>query len=205
MPSLPSAPYTYPVAAAAVLLFAAYLLGTFPTARLIAGQAIEGGSGNPGASNAFRVAGARAGVIVFAGDLAKGAVAAAVGLAAHGRPLAFACGAAAVVGHCFPLTRPTKGGKGVATAAGMALVLFPVATATAAATWATIAKLTHKASLASIIAIVVIPTGAAIQRRPAWELAALLAVALLVVARHGPNLRRLARGEEQSLTTRRPG
>ena len=204
MPSLPPAPYTFPVDAVVALLFGAYLLGTFPTARLVAGRAIEGGSGNPGASNAFRVAGARAGALVFAGDLAKGAAATAYPLATHGRPLAFACGAAAVVGHCFPLTRPTKGGKGVATAAGMALVLFPVATAVAAATWAATAKLTHKASVASVVAIAVIPAGAAIQHRPAWELAALAGVALLVVARHAPNLRRLARGEEQSLTTRRP-
>ena len=190
--------------APAALIVLAYLVGTFPTARLIAGNAIEGGSGNPGASNAFRVAGARAGALVFGGDVAKGALATAAGLAASGRPLAFACGAAAVVGHCFPVTRPTKGGKGVATAAGMALVLFPVATAAAAVAWAVIAKLTKKASIASVAAIVMIPAGAAVQGRPAWELASLIAVALLVVARHAPNLRRLARGEEQSLSTRRP-
>jgi len=192
--------------APAALIVLAYLVGTFPTARLIAGNAIEGGSGNPGASNAFRVAGARAGALVFGGDVAKGALATAAGLAASGsgRPLAFACGAAAVVGHCFPVTRPTKGGKGVATAAGMALVLFPVATAAAAVAWAVIAKLTRKASIASVAAIVMIPAGAAVQGRPAWELASLIAVALLVVARHAPNLRRLARGEEQSLSTRRP-
>ncbi|MBV8690396.1 MAG: glycerol-3-phosphate acyltransferase [Actinobacteria bacterium] len=190
---------------AAVLLVLSYLLGTFPTARLVAGRAIEGGSGNPGASNAFRVAGARAGIAVFAGDLAKGVLATAIGHAAQGRPLAFACGAAAVVGHCFPVTRRFKGGKGVATAAGMALVLFPVPALVAAAAWGAIAKATHKASVASVIAILVIPAGAAIERRPAWELAALAAVALLVVARHAPNLKRLARGEEQSLMTRRPG
>ena len=191
--------------AAVLLVLVAYLLGTFPTARLVAGRAIEGGSGNPGASNAFRVAGARAGIAVFAGDLAKGALATALGHAAQGRPLAFACGAAAVVGHCFPVTRKFKGGKGVATAAGMALVLFPVPALIAAAAWAAIAKLTGKASVASVVAILVIPAGAAVQHRPAWELAALAATALLVVARHAPNLRRLARGEEQSLTTRRPG
>ncbi|MBV9664744.1 MAG: glycerol-3-phosphate acyltransferase [Actinobacteria bacterium] len=190
---------------AAVLLVLSYLLGTFPTARLVAGRAIEGGSGNPGASNAFRVAGARAGIAVFAGDLAKGVLATAIGHAAQGRPLAFACGAAAVVGHCFPVTRRFKGGKGVATAAGTALVLFPVPALVAAAAWGAIAKATHKASVASVIAILVIPAGAAIERRPAWELAALAAVALLVVARHAPNLKRLARGEEQSLMTRRPG
>lgn len=190
--------------APAALLLLAYVLGTFPTARLVAGRAIDRGSGNPGASNAFRVAGVRAGALVFAGDVAKGALATAAGLAVHGRPLAFACGAAAVVGHCFPITHPAKGGKGVATAAGMGLVLFPVAALTAAAAWAVIARLTRKASVASVAAIVVVPAGAAIQGRPAWELAVLAAVALLVVARHAPNLRRLARGEEQSLTTRRP-
>src|SRR4051812_39921960 len=104
VPSLPPAPYTWPVAPAALLVLA-YLLGTFPTARLVAGRAIEGGSGNPGASNAFRVAGARAGALVFAGDVAKGAAAAGTGLALHGRPLAFACGGAAVIVHCFPVTR----------------------------------------------------------------------------------------------------
>jgi glycerol-3-phosphate acyltransferase PlsY len=190
------------VATAALIvpvIVGAYAVGTFPTARLVAGQAIDQGSGNPGASNAFRVAGARAGALVFAGDLAKGVAATAAGHAVGGRPLAFACGAAAVVGHCFPVTRKLKGGKGVATAAGMALVLFPVPALVAAAAWAAIAKLTGKASLASVIAMVTIPAGAAIQHRPGWEPAALTAVAVLVVARHGPNLRRLARGEERSL------
>jgi glycerol-3-phosphate acyltransferase PlsY len=185
--------------APAALLVLAYLLGTFPTARLVAGRAIEGGSGNPGASNAFRVAGARAGIAVFTGDLLKGAAATAAGYAVGGRHLAFACGAAAVVGHCFPVTRKLKGGKGVATAAGMALVLFPVPALVAGAAWAVIAKVTGKASVASVVAVLAIPAGAAVERRPAWELAALGAVAVLVVLRHAPNLRRLARGEERSL------
>jgi glycerol-3-phosphate acyltransferase PlsY len=185
--------------APAALILLAYLVGTFPTAQLIAGTAIRQGSGNPGASNAFRVAGARAGIAVFAGDLAKGVAATAVGHAAGGRPLAFACGAAAVIGHCFPVTRGLKGGKGVATAAGMALVLGPVPATVAAAAWAAIARTTGKASLASVVAILVPVAGAVVERRPAWELAALAGVALLVVARHAPNLRRLARGEERSL------
>jgi glycerol-3-phosphate acyltransferase PlsY len=193
-----TAALTVSVASVAGIVLA-YFVGTFPTARLIAGNAIEQGSGNPGASNAFRVAGARAGIAVFAGDLAKGILATAAGHAAGGRHLAFACGAAAVVGHCFPVTRRFKGGKGVATAAGMALVLFPAPALVAAAAWGAIAKVTGKASIASVVAIVLIPAGAAVEHRPGWELAALAAVAALVVARHAPNLRRLARGEERSL------
>ena len=90
------------------------------------------GSGNPGATNVLRVAGRRAGAIALVGDLLKGAVPAAVGWAVGGHGLGVACGVAAVVGHVLPATRRFRGGKGVATAAGMAVVLFPAAAAVAA-------------------------------------------------------------------------
>jgi glycerol-3-phosphate acyltransferase PlsY len=95
-----------------------YLLGTIPTAELVGRRAghdptLEG-SGNPGASNVFRTVGARAGALVFAGDVVKGMVATGIGLAAGDRMLALVCGAAAVVGHIAPVTRRFRGGKGVA-------------------------------------------------------------------------------------------
>ena len=183
----------------ALLLFAAYLLGTFPTAHLVVGRAIEGGSGNPGASNAYRTAGRRKGGLVLLGDGAKGAVAAWIGLAAAGRPLAFACGAAAVLGHIFPITRPRSGGKGVATAAGMAAVLFPVLAAGNAVVWLVAARLTGKASVASLAAAAVLPVAVAVTGRPAWELAMTLAIGAVVVLRHTSNLKALVRGEERSL------
>jgi glycerol-3-phosphate acyltransferase PlsY len=183
----------------ALLVFASYLLGTFPTARVVVGRAIESGSGNPGAANAYRTGGRRAGVLVLLGDAAKGAIAAGLGYGTGGRPLAFACGAAAVLGHVLPLMRPRHGGKGVATAAGMTTVLFPLLAPVAALTWIVVARLTRKASVASLAAITVVPAGAAITGRPAWEVLALLAVALVVFARHTPNLKALARGEERSL------
>jgi glycerol-3-phosphate acyltransferase PlsY len=183
----------------ALLLIASYLLGTFPTARLVVGRAIEGGSGNPGASNAYRTAGRRKGVLVLLGDAAKGAVAAGLGYAAGGRPLAFACGAAAVGGHVAPFTRPRQGGKGVATAAGMAAVLFPALAAVNAAVWLMTAKVTGKASMASLVAVIVLPLGVAAIGRPAWELAVTLAIGAVVVLRHTSNLKALARGEERSL------
>src|SRR4051812_14518120 len=108
--------------AAAVVVVGAYLLGCFPTAGIVGRRAgfdaDSAGSGNPGASNSFRLGGVRAGVLVLVGDGAKGTVAAAAGLLVGGRALALAAGAAAVIGHVAPVTRRFRGGKGVATAAG---------------------------------------------------------------------------------------
>jgi len=186
-----------------VCLVGAYLLGSFPTAGLVGSRrghdpAAEG-SGNPGASNVYRLMGRRAAALVFAGDLIKGVAAAAVGAAAGGRAGLFACGAAAVVGHCFPVGRWRRGGKGVATAAGIALVALPLAAAIAGGAWLAIAAITRKASLASLVAIVLVPAAAAIIGRPGREVVAAAAIAVLVVARHRGNLARLLRGQERSL------
>ena len=112
-----------------LLVVPAYLLGTFPTAILVGRREgrdpTQEGSGNPGASNTFRTMGRRAGAIVLAGDVAKGALAAAAGLATGHRAVGVACGLAAVLGHVYPVTRGFRGGKGVATGAGMAIVLLP--------------------------------------------------------------------------------
>jgi glycerol-3-phosphate acyltransferase PlsY len=187
-----------------LLVLASYLLGTFPTARLVVSDVTRRGSGNPGASNAYRLAGRRAGAIVLLGDALKGAVAAGAGLLAGGggRPLAVACGAAAVVGHCYPPPRRRKGGKGgkgVATAAGMTAVLYPALALAAAAIWLIVARTTAKASVASLATAAVIPLGALVTGRPQWELAVLAALAALIALRHTRNLRNLVRGEERSL------
>lgn len=180
-----------------------YLLGTLPTA-LVVGRRIGRnptleGSGNPGASNVYRTAGAKAGAMVFAGDLLKGVVATGIGLAVGDRTLALACGAAAVLGHIAPATRRFRGGKGVATACGLMVVLFPLLTLGMGLVWAALAKLTGKASLASIVLAVLIPVGVVAMGRPAVEVIGIVAVAAVVVLRHVDNIGRLARGEERSL------
>jgi glycerol-3-phosphate acyltransferase PlsY len=182
-----------------------YLLGTAPTALLV-GRRIgrdptREGSGNPGASNVYRTAGAKAGAMVFAGDLLKGVLATGIGWLAGDRVLALACGAAAVVGHVAPVTRRFRGGKGVATAVGMVVVLFPLLAAGAALVWAAIAKLSRTASLASIVVAVLLPVGVAVTGRPLVEVLGVTAVAALVVARHAGNIERLVRGDERSLST----
>src|SRR3954454_4440285 len=111
-----------------VLIPVAWLLGTFPSAVLIARahghDVLAEGSGNPGASNVARLAGWRAGARGLGLDFAKSAMAAGVGLRTEGRGGAYVLGLAAVVGDTFPIYR--KGVKGVATAAVMLAVLYPV-------------------------------------------------------------------------------
>ena len=190
-------------AALAAAVAAAYALGTFPTAALVARahgrDPTREGSGNPGASNVYRLAGRRAAVTVFAGDVLKGSGAAALGWVVDGRALAVVCGAAAVLGHCFPVTRGFRGGKGVATAAGFVAVVLPILALLAAATWAVIVRTTRKASLASLATNAVVAIGVVVMRGASRETAILLGTALLIVARHAGNLARLVRGEERSL------
>lgn len=194
---------------AALWVVAAYLLGTFPTALLAAGRRgvdpTRSGSRNPGATNVLRTAGRRAGVVTLAGDLAKGAIAAGVGWAVGGHGLGVACGVAAVVGHVLPVTRSFRGGKGVATAAGMGVVLYPVAMAVATAVFALTTGLSRMVSLGSIAAVAVMPLAAAALGAPGREVAALAGCAVLVVARHRENLVRVVRGEERRLGTSGPG
>jgi len=109
-----------------------YLLGTFPTADLVTRRAAAGvdlrsaGTGNPGAANALKVLGPRAGAAVMVGDIAKGAVACSVGAVVAGPVGAHLAGTASVTGHCYPVwTGFRGGGKGVAASVGQCLVTFP--------------------------------------------------------------------------------
>jgi glycerol-3-phosphate acyltransferase PlsY len=193
------------VIAAVLLVLFAYALGTFPTGVLVAKrqghEVLDEGSGNPGASNVWRVAGFKAGAVVLIGDAIKGVVASAAGyfVGGHDHRLALLCGLAAVVGHCFPVQRWGKGGKGVAAAGGMALVLYPVMVLGLTAAWFLIARVMNKASLGSLIVALAAPVIVALMGRPGVEVGLVAIVCLLVIARHHANIRRLIRGEESSL------
>jgi glycerol-3-phosphate acyltransferase PlsY len=185
------------------LLALSYLLGTFPTALIVARLAghdpTKEGSGNPGASNVYRLAGTKAGVAVFLGDAAKGAAATGVGRAVGGPQLGLACGLAAVLGHIFPVFRGFRGGRGVATAAGTVAVAEPLVAAPLVGAWLAVARVSGKASLASLVVIGATPLAVLALDRPGWEKAGMGALAALVVARHAGNLVRLARGDEPDL------
>jgi acyl phosphate:glycerol-3-phosphate acyltransferase len=188
----------------AALVPVAWLLGTFPSAQLVARahghDVLKEGSGNPGASNVARLLGWRAGALVLLLDFSKGAIAAGAGMLVGGRAGAFALGVAAVVGHTLPLYR--KGGKGVATAGGALVVLYPLIVVGLAVVWFVIARLLHKASLASLLATVLFPVAVVALHYDTWEIVVVAALAVLVIARHLGNIRRLLRRQEIDLDTR---
>ncbi|WP_051062885.1 glycerol-3-phosphate 1-O-acyltransferase PlsY [Ilumatobacter nonamiensis] len=191
----------------AVLIVVAYLLGTFPSATLIAranGIDIDTfGSGNPGASNVTRALGWRKGIWVYVLDALKGAIATGLALGLDGRPLAYWCGAAAIVGHMFPVFRRFRGGKGVATGSGVLVVLQPVIAPFALAGWWLTTKATGKAAIGSAVAVVLVPIGMVLLGRPAWEFVAVVAICLLILAKHWRNFGRIIRSEEPAMSTTR--
>jgi len=183
------------------LVVLAYVMGTLPSAHLVAGRRgvdpMQEGSGNPGATNVYRTAGRRAGVAVFMADVGKGMVATAIGLAVDGRALGLACWVAATLGHVAPATRRFRGGKGVATGGGGALVLFPVVGSVIVVLFTLVARLSGKASLGSISICVALPLGVAVTTRGWLELLVTVVICAVVLARHQGNIRRLATGQEQ--------
>jgi acyl phosphate:glycerol-3-phosphate acyltransferase len=192
--------------AIALLVPLAWLLGAFPTAVLVARakgrDVLREGSGNPGASNVGRVLGWRWGALVLAADVAKGALAAGVGLEVGGRPGAYVLGFAAVLGHTFPLYR--KGGKGVAAAGGTLLVLYPLITLGLAAVWLIVARALHKASLASLLVAIAFPVAVVVTGHDVWEDVVIVALSLLIIGRHSGNIKRLVRRQEFDLGAGRP-
>lgn len=187
-----------------LLLLASYLLGAVPTSFLIARAARgidlrEHGSGNLGATNAFRVLGWKAATPIFIFDIFKGWLPAAFfpqwdGAAGWGWPLAY--GAAAIVGHVFSIYVGFRGGKGVATGAGVFLALAPLAVLAGLVVWGTLVLTTGYVSVASIAAAAVLPIVVlAVQGAgPVFYLA--LALAVFVIYAHRSNVRRLRHGEE---------
>lgn len=189
----------------ALLVPVAWLLGTFPSAQLVARahgrDVMKEGSGNPGASNVGRLLGWKAGALVLFCDFAKGAIAAGAGLAIEGRAGACILGVAAVVGHTLPLYR--KGGKGVAAAGGALVVLYPLIVVGLGVFWFLVARVLHKASLASLLATILFPIAVFVLGFDRWEVGVVGGLAVLVIARHTANIRRLIRREENDLGVRR--
>jgi glycerol-3-phosphate acyltransferase PlsY len=183
-----------------------YLLGTLPTAVLVGGRfgvdPRRTGSGNPGASNAYRTMGRVPAAIVLGGDLVKGAAAAGIGWGLGGHTVGLAAGVAAVVGHSFPLRR--HGGKGVAACAGTLLVTFPLIATAGAFGWALVAGVARRPSVASLALAIGLPIGVAVAGAPGVEVALLGGAATIVIVRHTDNIRRLVHGTEAPIQVARP-
>ncbi|WP_416427174.1 glycerol-3-phosphate 1-O-acyltransferase PlsY [Pseudomonas sp. App30] len=184
-----------------LLAILAYLLGSLSFAIVL--SRVTGnpdprmsGSGNAGATNMLRLAGRKLAILTLLGDLCKGLlpvlVARLAGLDLQAQAWIGLC---AVLGHMFPLYFHFQGGKGVATAAGMILALYPPAALLAVAAWALTFYLTRTSSLASLIATPLTLPLLAWQEPQA--LLPMSVLTLLIVWRHRGNLRDLLAGRER--------
>jgi glycerol-3-phosphate acyltransferase PlsY len=180
-----------------------YFAGSVPFAFLLARRAgvdvRVAGSGNVGAANVLRTAGPWRGILVMALDVGKGAAAVLVANATSGVAVAALTGAAAIVGHIYPVWLRFHGGKGVAVAAGVFTVLAPAATAIAAALFLVTVWLTRYVSLGSVAATLALPPAAWLAGAPRAVVFVAAGTGALIVFRHRANLRRLLSGTERRM------
>ena len=185
-----------------LVVIVAYLIGSIPFGYLIvrgkAGADIrETGSGGTGATNVSRRVGKVAGVVTLVLDALKGAAAVLIAGAVSGDDWVIAAAAIAVlVGHIFPVWLGFRGGKGVATGAGVFFVIAPVALLLAGIVFLAIVFLTRYVSLGSMVAAATIPLFVWVQRGSQPLLLAAILGALLIVFAHRGNIGRLAHGTE---------
>jgi len=186
----------------AKLLIAAYLIGSIPTG-LILGKLIwkkdlrNFGSHNIGATNAWRVLGKKAGILVFILDFIKGQLGVLLGGCIMANPGAMVVGGLfAMIGHMFPIFIGFKGGKGVATGLGVIAALMPKVTLIVAVVWLALVLLTRYVSVASIAAAALTPIFAALFEEPTIYFLFALLAAVAIVFRHKDNITRLKSGRE---------
>jgi glycerol-3-phosphate acyltransferase PlsY len=187
----------------ALLALTAYLMGAFPTSyivgRLRGIDLREHGSGNLGGTNAYRVMGPSAGIPVVLVDVAKGFVPAHYFPGLDGTAvgnLALLYGLTAISGHVWSVFMRFRGGKGVATGAGVLVALAPTSALIALLIWIGVVAITRYVSVASITAATLVPLSAWLTDERGSTVVFCAAVAAFVWWTHRDNLRRLARGDE---------
>ncbi len=204
------------------LIIAAYLLGSVSNAVWVGNLLYKTdvrnhGSKNAGATNMMRVLGWKAALPVFILDMAKGAAAVSLVFLAGYEPetnafvgFQIALGMAAVLGHIFPVFAGFKGGKGVATIAGVITAIHPSAMLVTFIIFALCLLITHYVSLSSIISAVFFPFLVIVVFGEWWNVEETLtlklfsiAAAVLIVATHRKNIQRLRKGEESKIVFRK--
>lgn len=186
-----------------IFLVLGYVLGSFPTSYLVGRMRgvdlREHGSGNLGATNVYRVLGAGAALPVVFVDVLKGWVPTRLFPGWDGSAdtrLAIAYGLVAIAGHVWPVFLKFRGGKGVATGAGVLLALAPLTTVLALFTWIGIVSLTRYVSVASIATATVVPLFAIVFDADRATIAFCVLIAGFVWWTHRSNIRRLRAGTE---------
>lgn len=189
-----------------VYLILTYLLASIPTGPILSAlyadmDVTKHGSGNIGATNVHRILGARFGIATLTGDLLKGFlpvfVAPLVADAGWFPPLV---AIVAFVGHCWPAYLEFRGGKGVATVAGVLAALSPLIALFAAIAWMVIFLAFRRSSMAGLAAALAIPLlFAALEPDALWA-GAILCLGL--IQRHRDNIQRILSGEEPPMSNR---
>ena len=184
------------------LILAAYLLGSVSSAVIVCRlmglpDPRTQGSNNPGATNVLRIGGKKAAAITLLGDSLKGVVPViACHLLGRAEPVFALVGAAAFVGHLYPVFFGFRGGKGVATALGVQFGLHWMIGGAVAATWLLMAKVANISSLAALISMLLAPFYVWL----VWPSGELIAMQILITAllfwRHRSNIHNLLQGTE---------
>lgn len=186
-----------------VLCLGAYLLGSINAALIVArsrGVDIRAvGSGNPGASNVFRILGKGPAAVVYAADFIKGLLPSLIGVWTSDPATAALAGSCAVLGHCYPALHRFKGGKGVATALGMTLALSPAVMLLMLLMYTVCLAITRISAVGSLAAVAVAVPALLVSSADAWTVGWFAVAMALIVFRHRSNLARLRSGAEHKL------
>jgi glycerol-3-phosphate acyltransferase PlsY len=186
-----------------------YFLGAVPFGYIIAKKYYgidirQHGSGNPGATNVWRTLGKKPGMITLALDILKGFIPVLIARLMYPSYLGLhvLCGLLAIVGHNWTIFLKGKGGKGVATSAGVFLALLPKQCAVAIVTFAVLLLTTGHVSVGAMAAAVALFLATLIMRTYLLHKVIVLIAAVMVLVKHVPNMKRLARGEEPKVKFR---
>ena len=184
-----------------------YLAGSIPFAFLVARRhgvdLRRSGSGNVGATNVLRTSGVSLAVTAMVLDAVKGAVAVLIAQRlTEGPATPVAAGLAAIIGHIYPVWLQFRGGKGVATAAGVFGVLTPLALAAATGVFVLAVFVSRYISVGSVAGALTLATVAVIDDPPTAVVAGAIVAALVIVHRHRGNLARLVAGTERRIGQR---
>jgi glycerol-3-phosphate acyltransferase PlsY len=180
-----------------------YLLGSIPFGLLLTrlaglGDIRQIGSGSIGATNVLRTGNKAVAALTLLFDVLKGAAAALIG-SAWSEEAALAAGAAVVIGHMFPVWLRFRGGKGVATALGVLLVLAWKVALIAGLVWLAAAAIFRYSSLAALVAAFAAGP-LAMELVDPWRAWLIALIALLIILRHHDNIRRLLAGTESRIS-----
>ena len=184
-------------------LVLSYFLGAIPSGYLITKKIKDFdirnyGSGNPGAANVYRIVGKKAGWATFTCDALKGAVAVILAkiLAPEVAWLPIACGFIAICGHMWTVFLKFRGGKGVATSAGVFGALLPLPTIIAFLSFILVVWRTGRISPGSILACIVLPVAAWLTGASSPYIIFCIIVAAIVIYKHIPNIKRMLENKE---------